>query len=285
MNKFWIYPCAGLGNRLLALLSAVYWHELSGNRMVVLWKQETACNAEMEDLFSLDCADTEIVRMREMTLRKPAEALAILKLKAYEFYLYRTAYALDNDPLLEVYHTEGMEGIRRLMEQPRLFLRSYSAFADEEVIRKASSRLKISPKILEHAEENLGGHDGRKTVGVHIRRTDNQRSIQQSPLSLFIDEMKRRKEEDPETVFYLATDDLNVRRELSQAGIDYITGQVRSLRRDDPSGIEDAFAEMITLSKCRMILGSYGSTFSYIASLIGDNELRILKKTDESFGD
>ena len=278
MNKFWIYPCAGLGNRLLALLSAVYWHETTGNHMYVLWKQETACNAKMEDLFTLDGTDTEIIRMREMTLRKPSEALEILKLRAYEFYLYRTACSLENDALLEVYHTQGMEGVRRLMEKPRLFLRTYSAFADEEMIRKTSSRLKINPDILRHAEENLGGNEGRHVVGVHIRRTDNQRSIQKSPLSLFIDEMKRMKKEDPDTVFYLATDDLDVRRQLSEAGMEYITGKVRSLRRDDPSGIEDAFAEMITLSKCRLILGSYGSTFSYIASLIGDNELRILKK-------
>ena len=40
--------------------------------------------------------------------------------------------------------------------------------------------------------------------------------------------------------------------------------------RDSKEGIEEAFVEMIALSKCRKILGSYNSTFSLLPSYIGN---------------
>ena len=44
-------PCAGLGNRLLALASAHELCEKMNRELVVIWKREAGCNAKAADLF------------------------------------------------------------------------------------------------------------------------------------------------------------------------------------------------------------------------------------------
>ena len=109
-------------------------------------------------------------------------------------------------------------------------------------------------------------------VGVHVRRTDHTDAIANSPLALFAGRMKKELEADQETSFFVATDDKEVRRELKELLPDakLIFPQSDVIDRDSKEGIEEAFVEMIALSKCRKILGSYNSTFSLLPSYIGN---------------
>ncbi len=47
----------------------------------------------------------------------------------------------------------------------------------------------------------------KSTIGIHIRRTDNENAIRYSPTSLFIKRVQQEILIDPEVTFYLATDD------------------------------------------------------------------------------
>lgn len=49
-----IEPCAGLGNRLLALTSAYELAEKLGRALLVIWKSEIGCQIRSEELFLFD---------------------------------------------------------------------------------------------------------------------------------------------------------------------------------------------------------------------------------------
>ena len=117
-------------------------------------------------------------------------------------------------------------------------------------------------------------------VGVHVRRTDHTEAIANSPLVLFAERMKKELETAADTSFFVATDDKEVRRELKELLPDakLIFPQSDVIDRDSKEGIEEAFIEMLALSKCRKILGSYNSTFSLLPSYIGNIPLETVHK-------
>ena len=53
-------------------------------------------------------------------------------------------------------------------------------------------------------------------IGIHIRRRDNVRSIQKSPTRLFIQAIQQTLDINPQTRFYLASDDEKEKEYLSQ---------------------------------------------------------------------
>ena len=117
------------------------------------------------------------------------------------------------------------------------------------------------------------------TVGLHIRRTDNQMSVLHSPLTAFESAMAADIARDPETVFYLATDDASVADALAanhpgriltapyQTAVGETSTSKTSSRgfyagRADVRGMQEAVAELFTLMACPRFHGSYWSSFS-----------------------
>lgn len=132
--------------------------------------------------------------------------------------------------------------------------------------------------IINEAESRLAVAGGR-CVGLHVRRTDNVVSIEHSPLSLFIDAIGKELESDPSTVFYLATDDPGVKAELADRfGAARFICTDKKVVRNTPEGIREALTEIIALSKCVRVYGSYWSSFSEASAMLGDIPLIQLKK-------
>lgn len=71
--------------------------------------------------------------------------------------------------------------------------------------------------------------------------------------------------------FYVTTDDARVedalRERFAPQRLVFYEGKL--LDRDSKAGIEDALIDMLALSRCSKILGSYQSTFSLIPSIMG----------------
>ena len=78
--------------------------------------------------------------------------------------------------------------------------------------------------------------------------------------------------------FYVATDDASVKQELREAlsPEKLIFYEKGIIDRDSKEGLQDALIEMLALSKCRKILGSYNSTFSLLPSYIGNIPLEVV---------
>ncbi len=132
------------------------------------------------------------------------------------------------------------------------------------------------------------------TIGLHIRRGDNQESINESPTELFI----RVIESNKNTPIFLSTDDIDLEKSIIR---DYPNVQYQPktayhtnnrIVRPDIRMPEDttqskiiltqslieAVIDLYVLSKCQIIYGSHYSTFSEIASALNKNRLIVLKK-------
>jgi hypothetical protein len=109
------------------------------------------------------------------------------------------------------------------------------------------------------------------SVGVHIRRrTEVNWVIENSPTQSFIDHMRAEVEADPNVEFFLATDDQREEANVTQAFPGRIFSYPKqSRRRDDQTGIEEAVIDLFCLARCRKVLGSWRSSFSETAILLG----------------
>lgn len=116
------------------------------------------------------------------------------------------------------------------------------------------------------------------TIGLHIRRTDNISSIENSPLYLFENAINDELAKNISTNFYVTSDDAKVEMELKQKFGNKIIIRQKQYERENEAGIKDAVVDMYLLSKTSKIYGSYWSSFSDIASRIGNIPLIVLKK-------
>lgn len=119
-------------------------------------------------------------------------------------------------------------------------------------------------------------------IGVHIRRTDNQQSINESPIDLFYQAIDQAIERYTDTRVYVATDDEPTKAAMRQRyGNQRIITAVAAARRDSVSGLQDAVVEMWTLAATSHIYGSAGSSFSEIAARLGHTPFTILSNKNQ----
>jgi len=119
------------------------------------------------------------------------------------------------------------------------------------------------------------------TVGVHVRRTDFKPAILHSPSDLFVDALR----EFPQgTSFLVCSDDAAEVKLLKQQGLNVVVSGLSTGRNSATTLLND-LAEMLLLSRCSMILGSYGSSFGRFAALYGGTPLRIISRRPVSVED
>jgi hypothetical protein len=116
-----------------------------------------------------------------------------------------------------------------------------------------------------------------RTIGVHVRRTDNRYARDHSPLDMFIDLMRREVAQDDASRFFVATDSPEAEGHLRGEFPGRICmHEKRSLDRNDPLAIEDAVIDLYCLARCRKLIGSYWSSFSETAWQLGGIEKTIV---------
>lgn len=272
-----IEPCAGLGNRFIALASAYHAAKELNQKLVVIWKEETVLGASMDKLFTLP-EEIETVTIAEYGYKLDffGQIRGNIIKKAYK----RRANAFfECDEIMNLYNEQGREGIKkRIEEQESVYIKATNPFWNIFDIENAFDFIRPVPEILERKKAVLKNAEGKRLVGVHIRRTDHIESITNSPLELFISKMQEELEKEPETFFYLASDDRGVEEELKAVFDNRIlTFTDKCLKRDDEQGIKDAYVEMLCLSAGNKIYGSFNSTFSVMASKLGNIPLYVVK--------
>ncbi len=118
------------------------------------------------------------------------------------------------------------------------------------------------------------------TIGVHIRRTDNQESINESPLELFEEKINSQIALNADTRIYLATDDEPTKAHMSERyGQRIITSHAKA-DRESTEGIVEGLVEMYALSRTDIIYGSAGSTFSEMAAAIGNKPFEVVRRSN-----
>lgn len=240
---------AGMANRLRALVSAICLAEDLDRNLHVIWSaNDPACMARFETLWDRSTLP-RWVRVDMGPLTEPG--VMVLSPADMEDYKKRG----DTRPI-----------------------RSYGHFHQTDMPRWLTYLRKLQPCIQLTPSLNTPFFSERcPIVGVHIRRGDHMKARDQSPLSAFVEAMRR----EPETTkFFLATDDAVERRALEAEFPGRLYCPATTLTRMTQKGMQDAVIDFIGLSRCHKILGSYDSSFSQLASLYGKRPLEVVKKTD-----
>lgn len=298
-------PRGGLCNRLLALASSMRVAERSGRSLLLDWVPDAACGARFEQIFlpdipsatAEDLAGAERIRHRRTTFWGDRAVDASggpdkLAVESYTFFFdsaEREAVRREGPGVSEflvvrrlVRYWEGLRPAPPVSDAVDPFARRYAAsdrpFPAYRWLSPYLNRLRPVPEVVAAVEAFARRHalDGR--IGVHVRRGDQRRAIKVSTDDKFLRRMTGLTREDPAVRFFLCTDSESTRRFLldSHCADEDAGGMVcrpaASYDRSASVAIVDALIDLLLLSRCKTILGSFGSTFSVVAALLGGGD-------------
>ena len=273
-------PDAGLGNRLRCIFSGLYFSKMYDVPLDVLWLRETCCNVDFFDLFE----KSEKIRVHTIYHLGYKNRYALKSIASDRFLenLKKRLKYFDAGMTTELYAAKGESGIINEIEENHAvcFMSSGQNCEDDNFVL-SRELIKPSAEIQKRVEEIMSPYMDKRIIGIHIRRTDHVDAIANSSLESFIEIMKRESAADAATnersvYFYLATDDAEIEEKLQKefACIPHVNfADFKS--RNTSAGMKDAYVDMLCLSKCEKIYGSFESSFSKMAAVIGNIPLEI----------
>lgn len=247
-----IQPVGGLCNRMRSINSARILAKKRNEKLLVIWFVNAELGCPFERIFEPTDAFRVINIRSKWNIRKMALQLAAMAFGSFaDNELIRSHKGNGN---LDETFTASLKKLTYIATEEHFFeCHDYTPFVPAK---------EIADKIREKQNE-LGSH----AVGVHIRRTDNKPAIGKSSTDAFCKSMNEALKEDPQTMFYLATDDLSEEEYLRNQFPDkIISNRERNLSRDSISGIQDAMLDLYCLAATTKIIGSFFSSFTDIAA-------------------
>ena len=266
-------PSGGLANRMRAIASAYTLTQTVNSGLQIIWFQDWALNAPFYSIFE----PTDLMSLREATW---TDHLLYDRARRKNLYLP----LLPQKLLFERHIKEQMVTPLKLQgfdfEQwangHHCYMSCYQVFGNypDSLYSKLFHPVKEVMDGVNRFQEQFSQH----CIGLHIRRTDNAESIQQSPIHLFINKVKKEIDTHADTTIFLATDSNEVKQELRQAFGQRIITANETASRNCIDGIRGGLIDMWSLAATQKIYGSAGSTFSPMAASIGQTPLEIIKK-------
>ena len=268
-----IKPMGGLANRMRAIASAYNLACDCDRKLKVIWYPLSELNATFSDLFLTDNLPFDLYECNFFDFwfkySEPRKKNLYIS-KIYQIF-NKDLYLSDCDKSINEFieKNEEMINIVKLYNNPIISSGLDFYKSSKDVYDKIFTP---TPEVQYYIDKYIGLFD-KNTIGVHIRRTDNKESIKHSPLNLFVERMKNIIKINPENSYYVASDDETIKKYLCNIFGEKIIMSDFKLVRNKKIAIIQAVAELYLLSKTKMILGSYYSSFSELAAVIGDIKL------------
>lgn len=259
MGYFWsmpegivVEPLAGLCNRMRTIDGALSLGERTGLPVHVRWGVRGDMGARFDQLFEVPDSFASL----EQFVDRPWTRLPRLAVVRARCGRYVDTAAVERQ------WVDGTDPAA-FTGHGTLYLRTYHR-VEPSVPPFRDFRPVAAIREQVAALGDLGHH-----VGVHIRRTDHVDAIRSSPTSGFVACMQAELDADPDTRFFVATDEPAEEAHLRDAFPGRIvTHPKRSYARRDPQAIVDAAVDLYALAGCRSIIGSGKSSFSATAGWI-----------------
>lgn len=275
MNEITFVPVGGLANRMRTIASALTLAQKTNSKLKVLWFPTWELNAPFNCLF--ESINDPCITLRNasiwdrLTLDRPRKKNFYVP-KLFQIFTFRgRKYEHSSYSLIQ----QEFDFKEWVISKQKVYMASFYAFYPYEhsLIREIFTP---SQSIKERIDYRCSRFE-ENTIGVHIRRTDNIASIQQSPLELFLKKMDDEVDKDRHVMFYLATDSEDVKLQIKQRYGNRIICSSIPADRNSVKGIQDGLIDMYALARTRKIYGSYYSSFSEMASQIEGAKFEILK--------
>lgn len=252
-----VFDCCthGLANRLRALFGFMALSRVRETSFALYWAAGSRCNAEFSELF---------------------EPPAFRVLSKDEITAIRENSSINTFTSADWFDTIWAKYGKSDVDWPRFASYVASAFAD------------LQPKatIVEDIDRFSASSPLTDAVGFHIRQTDNvafyrrwQASRpeafdinQTSTLNGFVAEIAKHVDAGP---VFLSTDAPDVEREILKRFGSTVSVFPKNFRQPEPnkdirtSSVRHALTEMLLLSQCRIVVGTYYSSFSKLSAIMG----------------
>jgi len=270
-----LQPHSGLANRLRVIVSALSFSEKVNQDLVIYWEKDSGLNCDFFELYSsnknLDVRKPDFkVRILDRMKNKGIFKLLFNKLYNIDFSLF------DNDFRKFVWNRDGDHIDMSLIPKNvrNYYIKVCNEFSFDAAYLQYLQPVKNIQILINEAIEKFPPN----VIGVHIRRTDNDIAIEESPVYLFVERIKKDLETHPDMHYFLATDDPSVEEELIKLFPLRILTSKKYFTRDSKEGIIGAMVDMYCLAATTKIYGSYWSSFSSLAARIGNIQLIVIKK-------
>ncbi len=302
-----LYIHSGLASRCRCLSDAYYLVKKYEKkpRLIILWLVESCCDIKYEEVF--DKKQFSDIKLKVVTIfESKGLKKALLQGKLLTFakellqrikvflmmapfgkrkYIDYDDMKLDlDDEAHKKYHYECWKRLESFLEERsgEAIVRDYQALIVPRTNGNERSQNLIFLCGYNLRADEILSHLGENVIGIHIRRTDHIVAIEKSPVDRFVSVIEKELAEDENCKVFLATDDHKTENEIV---IRFGKDRIQTLPNKDFStqkrGMMDAVADMLVLSKCRKIYGSYATQFSGFAAEYGNIPLEVVKKLEE----
>lgn len=268
-SMYIFYPAGGMGNRMRAIDSAYRFCKQHNKSFKIYWWRYPGVDVAFTDVFQpLDTVkDTYFNWVNVFDKIRRKSILGRFVLRCLEkMHILRVLNANEYEELFK-----WVDAVKKGYKRDYLFhfISSFSAF-DLDNMYDFQRQLFVLQDALKHKVELETVHFTEYTIGVHIRRTDNQISIEHSPLELFESRMQRELDNNAQTTFYIASDAADVKEYFKHKFGKHVLLPTGVLNNSSQEGIKQGMVELYALARTKGILGSYYSSFSTAAAMIGN---------------
>lgn len=258
-----IIPTGGLCNRLRAIATGVAVAKSYHCPSVIYWNNSLGLKADYCELFK----------------PIPQDGVKMIENKQWLYNINGNKDYLVRWPLLKTMFNFSIYRDGEIYSKLKIsYSRSLLLISCYPMCTKYTIQGMFIPQddIQRRIDEVVAGFSER-TIGVHIRRTDNTVSIQSSPIENFTTMMDAEIKKNVNTKFYVASDDDEVKESLKSKYPDRIITLMDNTDRNSLEGMKFAVLDLFSLSKTNKIIGSVGSSYSQIAAEIGGIEVEYAK--------
>ena len=236
MPTIHLQVCAGFANRVRALVSGICLAEDLQMPLIIHWFP-----------MSPECA------CRFQTVLDAESLPKTVKIVPEDTYMAQEVYDWD------VYYN-------RWDTKSDIYIKSYGIFYTNAHWNDHLRSIRPSYYVKQLLARRCQMVPWEKAIGIHIRRGDNKKSIEGSPLSGFRQKMRK----DITSFFVVCTDDAATKEALMVEFGDRCVFPATVLSRKTEEGMIHGVADFFALTKCTQIWGSVHSSFTEIAARYGN---------------
>ena len=262
----YIEPQAGLCNRMRAIESAYQIAKEMNKKLCIVWCCNVDCMAKFSDLFE-DIPDVEVIEIPALFGIRTTVRYQRLRIK----HIMQRCIAVE-----KLERCDGNEEVvRRFVAQGTVYVQSFGVWYPYEKNLGFFRPVAEIEKMISFKKSEFGN----ECIGVHIRRTDNVKSITESGTDVFIERMQAEIDRNPNVTFFLASDAQHEKDTIINLfGKRIKWNEDSELKRTSKEGMRIAVKDLFLLASCDKIIGSAGSSYSEMAAEIGNVECCVVRK-------